>query len=34
MAAKYSKDTTIGQLIAEAPQAAPILMQVGMHCIG
>ena len=29
-----SKDMTIGQLIREFPQVAPILMQVGMHCLG
>lgn len=25
---------TIGQLISEHPETAPILMQVGMHCLG
>lgn len=34
MAAQYSKDTTIGQLIAESPEVAPILMEAGMHCLG
>lgn len=34
MAAKYTKDTTIGQLVAEAPEVAPILFEVGMHCLG
>ena len=29
-----SKDMTIGQLIHEYPDVAPILMQVGMHCLG
>lgn len=29
-----SKDMTIGQLIREFPNVAPILMQVGMHCLG
>ena len=29
-----SKDMTIGQLIAEYPNVAPVLMQVGMHCLG
>ncbi len=29
-----SKDMTIGQLIHEHPDVAPILMQVGMHCLG
>ena len=34
MAAKISTDTTIGELIALYPQVAPILYQVGMHCLG
>lgn len=34
MAAQYSKDTTIGQLIAESREVAPILMEAGMHCLG
>lgn len=34
MAAKYTKDTTIGQLVAESPEVAPILFEVGMHCLG
>ncbi len=34
MAFVITKDTTIGVLIAEAPQVAPILMEVGMHCLG
>ena len=29
-----SKDMTIGQLIAAFPQVAPVLMSVGMHCLG
>ena len=29
-----SKDMTIGQLIAAFPNVAPVLMQVGMHCLG
>ena len=29
-----SKDMTIGQLIHEFPQVAPILFEVGMHCLG
>ena len=29
-----TKDTTIGELLADFPQAAPILMEVGMHCLG
>ncbi len=34
MAAKISTETTIGELIALYPQVAPILYQVGMHCLG
>ena len=34
MMAQVSKDTTIGQLLAENPGVAPILMEVGMHCLG
>lgn len=29
-----SKDTTIGQLLQEYPNAAGILMEIGMHCLG
>lgn len=29
-----SKDTTIGTLMQEAPTVAPILMEIGMHCLG
>ena len=29
-----SKDMTIGQLIVAYPNVAPILMEVGMHCLG
>ncbi len=28
------KDMTIGQLLATYPQVAPILMEIGMHCLG
>lgn len=34
MAIKLTKDMTIGELIGSYPQVAPILMQVGMHCLG
>lgn len=34
MAVQVSKDTTIGYLVANYPEAAPILMEVGMHCLG
>ena len=28
------KDMTIGQLLAVNPNIAPILMRMGMHCLG
>ena len=31
---QVSKDTTIGEILQIYPDAAPILMQVGMHCLG
>ena len=34
MAIKLTKDMTIGELIGSFPQVAPILMHVGMHCLG
>lgn len=34
MAVKVDKTMTIGELLAAAPDAAPILMEVGMHCLG
>ncbi len=34
MAMQITKDITIGELIQAAPQVAPILFQVGMHCLG
>jgi hybrid cluster-associated redox disulfide protein len=32
--AQVSKDTTIGELLMTYPDAAPILMEIGMHCLG
>ena len=32
--AQISKDTTIGELLNVYPEAAPILMEIGMHCLG
>lgn len=29
-----TKETTIGVLMQEAPAVAPILMEIGMHCLG
>ena len=34
MAVKVTKDMTIGQLLSVAPMTAPILMEMGMHCLG
>ena len=34
MAMKVTKDMTIGQLLSVAPMVAPVLMEVGMHCLG
>ncbi len=29
-----TKDMTIGQLLMENPSVAPVLMEIGMHCLG
>lgn len=34
MALKVDKTMTIGELLRVAPAAAPVLMQIGMHCLG
>ena len=34
MANQVTQDTTIGTLIVHSPEVAPILMEVGMHCLG
>lgn len=34
MSTKISKDTMIGSLMVTNPEVAPILMQIGMHCLG
>lgn len=34
MAAKISKDMTIGEILSINPGVAPILMEIGMHCLG
>ena len=31
---QISKSTTIGELLIIYPDAAPILMEIGMHCLG
>lgn len=32
--AKVSKDMTIGEVLNINPDIAPILMEIGMHCLG
>ena len=32
--AQISKETRIGELLVTFPEAAPILMGIGMHCLG
>lgn len=34
MAVKVAKNMTIGELLNSYPQTAPILMEIGMHCLG
>ncbi len=29
-----NKDMLIGELLEQYPQAAPVLMSIGMHCLG
>ncbi len=29
-----TKDTTIGDVLRIKPEAVPLLMEIGMHCIG
>ncbi len=31
---EITKDTTIGDLLELKPAAVPVLMEIGMHCIG
>ena len=32
--AEITKEMTIGELLMKAPEAAPVLMEAGMHCFG
>lgn len=32
--ADINKETTIGEMLRMKPQAAPVLMEMGMHCLG
>ena len=34
MAVKITKDTIIGNILDIAPQAAPLFLAIGMHCLG
>ena len=34
MMAEITKDMTIGEILRTNPDAAPILMNAGMHCLG
>ena len=31
---KITKDTIIGDILTIAPQATPLFMSIGMHCLG
>ncbi len=31
---KFSKDTTIGEILETAPEKADLLLEAGMHCLG
>ena len=31
---EITKEMTIGELLQVAPQAAPVLLEIGMHCLG
>lgn len=32
--AEISKDMTIGEMLRQNPNVAPVLMEAGMHCLG
>ena len=34
MAVQFTKDTIIGEVLDVAPEAAPLFMAIGMHCLG
>ncbi len=34
MAVKIEKETIIGSVLDVAPQAAPLFLAIGMHCLG
>ena len=34
MSEKVTGETLVGQIVREYPEAAPVLMSIGMHCLG
>lgn len=34
MGVQVSKDMTIGEILSINPMVAPVLMEIGMHCLG
>ena len=32
--AKITKDTLVGDILDLAPEAAPLFLEIGMHCLG
>lgn len=34
MAFQITKDTIIGDILDKAPEAAPLFLNIGMHCLG
>ena len=32
--AKITKDTIVGDILDLAPEAAPLFLEIGMHCLG
>lgn len=32
--AKITKDTIVGDILDIAPEAAPLFLEIGMHCLG
>jgi hybrid cluster-associated redox disulfide protein len=32
--AEFYRDTMISEVLAEAPQSAPLFLSIGMHCLG
>ena len=31
---QFTKNTVIGDVLLKAPQAAPLFLSIGMHCLG